>query len=186
MFKHIIDAIDKAIFAIRWLLVPMYLALYGVLAVYIWKYIETIWDVIAHVQTLDSKDIMLIIVELVDMGMIANLVVMTTQGGYSIFVREFKADFSADRPRWLNKDFSSAQQKIKFGMSLTAISMINMFNSSVKTHGADWNELLKECLVIGTLLAGTLGYCLINTMTHPAHPAEKEPHETPQPDHHQH
>ena len=82
----IVDLVGRAVFGIRWLLAPMYLLLYAALLVYMVKYAEEILHMLVSAWSEPSSAIMLVILELIDMTMIANLVVMTTTGGYSIVV----------------------------------------------------------------------------------------------------
>jgi len=167
MRDRIVNALGQSIFAIRWLLVPIYLLLYIALGVYIWKYFELVWELFSHMQLLSHEALMLGILQLIDMGMIANLVVMTTIGGYSIFVNEYELENLKDRPRWLNKNFSSGDQKIKLGMSLIGVAMIHFLNAFITAEHMSWDVLGKQLAIFGVVfLGGTIAFCFINLMSH--------------------
>lgn len=161
--ETIVDKVGRAIYAIRWLLAPMYLLLYAALAVYMVKYAEEIFHMLINAIHEPSSVIMLGILELIDMTMIANLVVMTTTGGYSIFVREFSD--TKDRPRWLSKNFSSSEQKIKLIMSLIGVGAVTLLNDFVRAT-ITWDDLLKKIAILGTFVFCGLAYCAYNLLMH--------------------
>lgn len=160
-----VTAIGKAIFAIRWLLAPMYLLLYVALGIYIARYSLDIFEmfVAAFREGQKSEVLMLGILELVDMTMIANLVVMTTTGGYSIFVKEFPDD-TPNRPRWLGKNFSSSEQKIKMVMSLIGIADVTLLHDFINTH-----VLWERLSIIGVFIVSGFAFCYFNMLMH--HPS---------------
>lgn len=161
---RLVDMIGNAIFAIRWLLAPMYLLLYAALAIYMLKYAEEIFHMLINSIHEPSSVIMLAILELIDMTMIANLVVMTTTGGYSIFVREFGNNV-VDRPRWLSKNFSSSEQKIKLIMSLIGVGAVTLLNDFVR-NTIEWDDLLKRIAIMATFMCCGLAYCAFNLLMH--------------------
>jgi uncharacterized protein (TIGR00645 family) len=162
--RTFVDVIGDTIFAIRWLLAPMYLMLYAALALYMVKYAEEIVHMLLNSLHAPSSAIMLAILELIDMTMIANLVVMTTTGGYSIFVREF-GDEVKNRPRWLSKNFSSSEQKIKLIMSLIGVGAVTLLNDFVRDT-ISWDDLLKKVVIVGVFIVCGLAYCFYNLLMH--------------------
>lgn len=149
-----VSALGAGIFSIRWGLVPMYLGLWLVIGLYNIVFFKEMVEVCRHMGTLTEADLMLFALGLVDMTMIANLVVMTTIGGYSIFVKEFDYMTLTDRPRWL-KDISSSTQKIKMGMSLIGISLVHLLKSFIGADTVSWNDIAKEALIAGIFLLAT-------------------------------
>lgn len=163
--NRVIEAVGRAIFAIRWLLAPMYLALYAALTIYLVKYFLEIGEMVLVAWREPSTNVMLIILELIDMTMVANLVVMTTTGGYSIFVREYAEDLP-NRPRWLNKDFSSSQQKIKLIMSLIGVGAVTMLRDLIQAQEVSWDVILKKSMIMGVFVVCGFAYCLYNILMH--------------------
>jgi uncharacterized protein (TIGR00645 family) len=165
LVDRLVNLIGSTIFAIRWLLAPMYLLLYAALAVYMLKYAEEIFHLLIGSFHEKSSVIMLAILELIDMTMIANLVVMTTTGGYSIFVKEFGDDIK-NRPRWLSKNFSSAEQKIKLIWSLIGVGAVTLLNDFIKADITTWDEILKKSAILGVFIMCGFAYCMYNLMMH--------------------
>jgi len=174
----IVNWVGASIFAIRWLLAPMYLLLYAALAVYMVKYAEEIFHMLINAMHEGSSAIMLAILELIDMTMIANLVVMTTTGGYSIFVKEYGDDI-ADRPRWLSKNFSSSEQKIKLIMSLIGVAAVTLLNDFVR-NTITYDDLIKRIIILGAFIVCGFAYCAFNLLMH--HPILEH---NPKADHHE-
>ncbi len=77
-----------------------------------------------------SNEYLIFSIELVDMTMIANLIVMTTIGGYSTFVNEFSPSKLKNKPRWMNK-LDSSTLKIKMSMSLVAVTAVHLLKTFV-------------------------------------------------------
>lgn len=171
------EATGDLVFGIRWLLAPMYILLYVALVVYEIKYGLEVYHILVTAWEEPTSAIMLAILDLIDMTMIANLVVMTTTGGYSIFVREF-ADDIQDRPRWLSKNFSSSEQKIKLIMSLIGVGAVTLLNDFVRSE-ISWDVLMKKVVIMGVFILCGLAYCGYNLlMHHPmlGHVEKKEDH----------
>ena len=79
------NQLSKIIFASRWLQLPIYLGLIVVQSIYAYKFMKSLWYLIANINEMDSNTIMLTVLNLIDVVMIANLLVMVTIGGYFRF-----------------------------------------------------------------------------------------------------
>jgi uncharacterized protein (TIGR00645 family) len=171
--RSIIDGIGDAIYGIRWGLVPMYLLLWIAIIAYNVQFVQEIIEFLfvksAHfpgfaMKHNDSTHYLLWILGLIDITMIGNLVVMTTVGGYSTFVKEFKLDSIAGKPRWMN-GLDSSTLKIKMGMSLIGVTAIHLLKTYMEAADASWDTVAKEVLIhvvfIGTTLALSLNAKLL-------------------------
>ena len=94
------NLLSKIIFASRWLQLPIYLGLVVVQSIYAYKFMKSLWYLIANINEMDSNTIMLTVLNLIDVVMIANLLVMVTIGGYEIFVSKLKTRNHPDQPEW--------------------------------------------------------------------------------------
>lgn len=154
MEDRILDRLGVLIFSSRLGLIPMYVLLwvaliaynvhyaqelFGFLATYDWS--KPFWEAVAFKEN-DSTDYLLWILDLIDMGMIANLVVMITVGGYSTFVKEYKLDSIYGKPRWMN-GLDSTALKNKMGMSLIGVSAIHLLKTFMEI-GQRFHVLLEE------------------------------------------
>lgn len=170
------EKMGQWIYSIRYLLVPFYMLLWVALSVYLWNYTVEIWHLVTDGNL--PKAVLLSIIELTDMTMIAQLIVMTTIGGYSIFVREYGNEIK-DRPRWLSSNFSSSEQKIKLGMSLIAVACVNLLPDFLNMSASiTWADLSKKVAIVVVFIVSTLAFCIINNLMHPSHPPtpHQEPH----------
>lgn len=171
----LIDNMGKAIFTIRWGLVPMYLGLWVAMIAYNVRFIQEIVEFLIHFNSSTSESILLWVLSLIDITMVANLVVMTTIGGYSIFVREFNYAALPDKPRWMN-GIDSSSLKIKMGMSLIGVSAVHLLKTFMEVETTSWDQVWKEVLIHVVFIITTLGFGLIAQTLHkhkPASPAHQ-------------
>ena len=157
----------------------MYLGMYTAMLVYLFQFLAEIWHMIAqwHDHGLKSNEVLLWALALIDASMIGNLLVMTTIGGYTIFVNELDYKNIKDRPRWLNVDFNSTTQKMKMGMSLIGVSAIHMLETFMKSASVSWDEVGKQISIHIVFIITTLAYCLFDKLTHPHHAPESSEHD---------
>lgn len=169
------DFIGECVYAIRFLLVPMYLLLWLALIAYNVQYAREIFDFLFAPNGAggfiwrdnDSTHYLLFILSLIDITMIGNLVVMTTIGGFSTFVKEYRLDELEGRPRWMN-GLDSTALKNKMGMSLVGVSAIHLLKTFMenvekftamteKAFHTDWGTVQNAAGVsTGYLVQGSL------------------------------
>jgi uncharacterized protein (TIGR00645 family) len=144
---NLVDAIGEMIFSIRWGLVPMYLLMWVAVVSYVlWfgQEIFSFWFALyddaphqfavgpwhPHFLLHNGEDFIVWSLGLIDASMVANLIVMTTVGGYSTFVKEFDIKALNGRPRWMNR-LDSSTLKIKMAVSLIGITAILILRTSM-------------------------------------------------------
>ena len=166
--RRLVTGLEQAIFSVRWMLIPLYAGLVAALGLYIVHFIhEIILMFHNYMNNYEISNIlMLSILELVDMTMISQLVVMTIQGGYSIFVREF--DYSAlhGRPRWLSTNFGSSEQKIKMGMSIIGVMVVHFLRDFIQSNSINENDLIMRLAIMAGVIIATFSFCLFNLLMH--------------------
>ena len=140
-------------------------------------------------NTADQNILMLFILEMVDMVMISQLVVMTIQGGYSIFVKEFDFELLKQRPRWLTNGLGSSEQKIKMGMSIIGIMIVHLLKDFIEMKGVNQQDLWMREQMLGCVVIATFAFCYYNLLMHsPAlshvDPAPSTPASTDDKGHH--
>lgn len=162
-----ITRIEKAIFAIRWLLVPLYVGLVAALGLYIAHFLHEVFDMARNfLENYEQQNVlMLFILELLDMTLISQLVVMTIQGGYAIFIRPLdEAGFQL--PQWLKHGLGTSEQKIKMGMSIINIMLVQLLKNFVEMKGFDQSQLWMREQMLGCVVVGTVAFCVINLLMH--------------------
>ena len=119
-------AIERAIFASRWLMAPVYLGLILCLAILIYVFFRELWTAIPGIATMDEAQAILLVLTLIDLSLAGNLVLIILFSGYENFVSKIEtARGDKDRPEWMGTlDFSGL--KIKLIASIVAISGIHL------------------------------------------------------------
>lgn len=132
------DVVEKAVFSIKWLLIPFYIKLFYTLGVLLVKF---------YGGTPDTTDIIHVL-EDVDIVMIANLVKMIVTGSYSSFVNKFHGE---EREKT-----SSGMLKVKMAGSLVGVSSIFMLKEFLEPGGIEPSQLNKILLIHASFLVGAL------------------------------
>jgi uncharacterized protein (TIGR00645 family) len=117
--------LERLLFASRWLMAPMYLGLVIALGMLLIVFGREIFHYAPHVFEMQSEDVILVVLTLIDLTLAANLLVIVLFSGYENFVSKFDFDTGMDRPDWMGTvDFSGL--KMKLIASIVAISAIDL------------------------------------------------------------
>ncbi|GAA7148186.1 TIGR00645 family protein [Helicobacter pylori] len=108
--------IERVLFATRWLLAPLCIAMSLVLVVLGYVFMKELWHMLSHLDTISETDLVLSALGLVDLLFMAGLVLMVLLASYESFVSKLdKVD--ASEITWLkHTDFNA--------LKLVAISAI--------------------------------------------------------------
>lgn len=116
---------ERALFASRWLMAPMYLGLALALAMLSFVFVRELAYYLPKLLTLRAEEVILVALTLIDLSLAANLLLIVLFSGYENFVSKFDFDAGADRPEWMGKvDFAGL--KMKLIASIVAISGIHL------------------------------------------------------------
>lgn len=128
MISHIIE---KFIFWSRWLLLPLYIGLIGVLGFLAYRFILKFIDFVDSVVNASDHDFVLELLGMLDIVLMGNLILIVIFSGYDNFVSKIEAARnSVDRPAWMGHvDFAGL--KIKLIGSLVAISVIELLRDFI-------------------------------------------------------
>ena len=121
---------ERALFASRWLMAPMYLGL--VVALFMLAVIfakELIYYFpqlfVMGPGELTPEDVILVVLTLIDLSLAGNLLLIVLFSGYENFVSKLDIAETVDRPSWMGTvDFSGL--KMKLIASIVAISGIHL------------------------------------------------------------
>jgi uncharacterized protein (TIGR00645 family) len=127
--------IERALFAARWLLVPLYVGLALLLVLFCFHFYRELWHMVAGFSELGEVDIILGSLSLVDLTLIGGLIVMVMLSGYENFVSKLDIVATETTIGWLGK-LDTGSLKLKVAATIVAISAI---------------QLLKAFMEIGTL-----------------------------------
>jgi uncharacterized protein (TIGR00645 family) len=152
------SAIERGIFASRWLLAPMYLGLAVSLLLLLGKFVQETVELARHTGAEDVHKLITGILSLVDLSLMGNLVVMVMFAGYENFVSRFGEVTKGNRPDWMGK-IGFGALKLKLMTSIIAIAAIHMLEDFMHVAEIDNRELgwsvgiLLAFVVSGLLLA---------------------------------
>jgi uncharacterized protein (TIGR00645 family) len=157
--KWVESAIEKVIFGSRWLLAPIYLGLVVAQCAYSVKFGLEVAHLLADFRKLDHIAFMQIVLQLLDIVMIANLVLMILVGGYATFVSRLHVDDHEDRPDWLSH-VDPGTLKLKLAGGLVGISGVHLLQTFTKLgdkeHGVDLASVAMQTGIHLTFVFTTL------------------------------
>ena len=118
-------AFERALFAIRWLMAPVYLSFAAVLVMLIVVILRQIATYVPQALTMTPETAILAALTVIDLTLVANLLVIVMFSGYETFVSRFDLGENPDRPTWIGTvDFAGL--KMKLIASIVAISAIDL------------------------------------------------------------
>jgi len=98
-----LSALGNLIFFSRWLQAPLYLGLIVAQGAYVYRFMIELWHLIMVASGPgEEKEVMIIVLKLIDVVMISNLLIMVIVGGYETFVSRLRLDKHPDQPEWLS------------------------------------------------------------------------------------
>jgi uncharacterized protein (TIGR00645 family) len=167
-------ALERGLFAARWILAPIYcgmiLALVAIVVVF---FRELIHD-LARLPALDSEQMILLTLSLIDLTLTASLLLIVMFAGYENFVSPMHLREGADRPEWMGTiDFSGL--KIKLIASIVAISAIALLRAflplgdpqaSIDTSRLRWMVIVHLTFVVSAVALVVMDYIAARTASH--------------------
>lgn len=156
--KSLENFIEQGLFASRWLMAPMYVALVGALIILLVSFMRELLHFSTHVMELEQNDVVLGILSLIDLSLAGNLLLIVIFSGYENFVSKIETTNHEDQPAWKGTvDFSTL--KLKLIASIVAISgihLLKVFMDIGKTSDQNikWMIIIHLVFVVsGVLLA---------------------------------
>jgi uncharacterized protein (TIGR00645 family) len=139
--------IESIVFNVKWILPLFYLGLVIVLFLYGFAYLKSIFSIIAEAPTSSTENMKIVVLDFVDVVMIANLVKMIIAGSYNSFVSK-----DHGRP---NENISSGTLKIKISTSIIVVCAIHLLRNFV---AEEMNLEVMQCKlwIFAAFLATTL------------------------------
>lgn len=148
--------IEKIIFASRWLLAPLYIALaVGLLGILI-KVGQELLHFLPHILETEGSRVILDALSLIDLALTGSLIVIVIFSGYENFVSRIDADGHQDWPEWMTK-ISFNGLKLKLMSSIVAISAVQLLRSFLDienqtVHALGWSVGIHLTFVVSAIL----------------------------------
>ncbi len=143
------NALERTLFASRWLLAPFYLGLALSIVLLLIKFMVELGHMTLHAFTSSESDVILGILTLVDLALTGSLLVIVIFSGYENFVSKIDHSNHRDWPEWMGTiDFSGL--KLKLMSSIVAISGVQLLKQfmSLKTISPENERVLFWMVVI--------------------------------------
>lgn|SRR5690606_25969433 len=152
--------LERAMYASRWLLAPLYFGLSLTLLALGIKFFQEIFHLLPHILEIAEADMILMILSLIDMALVGGLIVMVMFSGYENSVSQLDIEEGAEKLGWLGKvDTSTLKNKV--AASIVAISSIHLLKVFMNAPNIDndkimWYIILHMAFVISAFAMGIL------------------------------
>ncbi len=166
--------VERALFASRWLLAPLYLGMILALGLLLFVFVRELVIELRHIATMDAEDGILLALSLIDLSLTANLLLIVMFSGYENFVSKIDTGDHADRPGWMGTvDFSGL--KLKLIASIVAISGIALLRAflslgdpraQVDTQHIGWMVAIHLTFVVSGVLLAVMDWLTSKTQSH--------------------
>ncbi|OUS10147.1 hypothetical protein A9Q89_11590 [Gammaproteobacteria bacterium 53_120_T64] len=155
--------IEKALYAARWVLAPLYLGLSLALALLTLKFFQEVLHFFPLIFSTTESDLVLVILSLVDLSLVGGLVVMVMLSGYENFVSRINIDDGDEKLSWLGKlDAGSLKQKV--AASIIAISSIHLLQKFMNAEKVDNEKLMWYVIIHLTFVLSAIGMAWVDRM----------------------
>ena len=133
-------AIEKLLFASRWLLAPLYIGLIVGLVAVLVKSGQHLWHMATHMLSDSESEVILALLGLIDLTLTGSLIIIVIFSGYENFVSRIDSSAHPDWPEWMAKiDFTGL--KLKLLSSIVAISAIQLLRAFMNAQNTSDREL---------------------------------------------
>src|SRR4051794_10660293 len=153
-------AIERLLFAARWLLAPIYLGLAVLHAVIVVHFFHELVTMMWTVMHLEEHDLILSALSFVDIALVAGLIVMVMLSGYENFVSKLDVGETEKSLAWLGK-LDAGSLKLKVAASIVAISSIHLLRAFMNVKDVANDKLI---LLIATHLTFVVSALLLAVM----------------------
>lgn len=151
--------IEKAMYATRWLMAPIYLGLSLALLALGIKFFQEVFHILPIIFSMKEVDLILVILSLIDITLVGGLIVMVMFSGYENFVSRLDIEGDGEKLGWLGK-LDSNSLKNKVAASIVAISSIHLLKVFMDTENIPNDKIMWYLLIHMTfvLSAFAMGY----------------------------
>jgi uncharacterized protein (TIGR00645 family) len=163
------DVFERILFAARFLLAPLYLALAISLVALVAKSGLHLYELLAQLPTLNDEQVLLSELGIVDLTLTASLVVIVFLSGYTNFVAPVVMRKDDGRPHWIAEiDFT--ELKLKLLASIVAISGIKLLEGFMNIEHETDRELYWLAGIHLTFVVSTVVLALSDRISHHTQP----------------
>jgi|SRR5688572_4772687 len=151
---------ELLLFAMRWLLAPLYFGLGLLLIMFAVQFFRELIHIFETATSLLEVDLILASLTLIDLTLVASLVVMVMLSGYENFVSKLDVGDTEKSLAWLGK-LDAGSLKIKVAASIVAISSIHLLKAFMNYEDVATEKLI---MLIVTHLTFVISALLLAVM----------------------
>ena len=167
-------ALEKTLFASRWLLAPFYLGLAISIGVLLIKFVQELFHLAQKAFVASEADTILGVLTLVDLALTGSLLLIVIFSGYENFVSKIDHSRHRDWPEWMGTiDFTAL--KIKLLGSIVAISAIQLLKQFMAVRTASDRELTWYVIIHVVFVVSSVLLALSDRLSGDAKPAAGSP-----------
>ena len=123
-------ALERSLFASRWLMAPIYLGLVVALAAMIVVFFQELAHGLPIIFTSKPEFAIIFTLSLIDLSLTGNLLIIVILAGYENFVSRIDTASHEERPQWMGSvDYSG--MKMKLIASVAAISAVSLLKGAL-------------------------------------------------------
>jgi len=153
-------AIERLMYASRWILAPIYAGMSLALLALFVKFFEELYHFLPQIFKISETDFILTLLTLIDLTLVGSLIVLIMFSGYENFVSRLNISDDTEKLEWLGThDYAS--MKMKVATSIVAISSIHLLKVFMNINATEndkllWYVVIHLTLVISALFMGYL------------------------------
>ena len=149
------QTLERLMYASRWLLAPVYLAMSLALFALSIKFFQELYHFLPNILEIGESELILKLLTLIDLTLVGSLTIIVMFSGYENFVSQMDIGKSTEKLDWLGShDYGSL--KMKVASSIVAISSIHMLKVFMNVQATDNDKLLWYVMIHLTLVASAL------------------------------
>jgi uncharacterized protein (TIGR00645 family) len=151
---------ERAMYASRWIMAPIYLGMSLILVALAIKFFQELFHFIPHILDMPDSEITLKLLTVIDLTLVGNLTVIVMFSGYENFVSRLDIENSTEKLGWLGThDYGSLKTKVT--SSIVAISSIHLLKIFMNVEATEndkllWYVVIHLSLVISAFFMGYL------------------------------
>ncbi len=157
-------SLERAMYAMRWALAPIYLGLSLALLALGIKFFQEVFHLLPGILSVSETDLVLVVLSLIDMALVGGLLVMVMFSGYENFVSQLDVSEDTEKLAWLGK-LDTSTLKNKVAASIVAISSIHLLKIFMNAVNIDNDKLLWYVIMHLTFVASAVAMGLLDTKT---------------------
>jgi len=152
--------LERAMYASRWIMAPLYLGMSVILLALAIKFFQELYHFIPRILEIPDAEVILKLLTFIDLALVGSLTVIVMFSGYENFVSRLDIETSTEKLGWLGThDYGSLKTKVT--SSIVAISSIHLLKvfmniEAIAPERLQWYVIIHLALVISAFFMGYL------------------------------